>query len=203
MRNEVRSTLRLGILLLFAGFSTGQDCGPGVAGPSLHAATVDMDQYVAGELGSTVFTGGAGPTAWLSGCSVFRFEQRVDGQWQDRGQPFECVWEGFALPVAAGEDVTSPFSAPANSGLWRLHYPVGEGCDATLPQSACDDVFPILTNVFTVEREPCPPATFECQFAPAAPNYLCPDGVNIGGPSDECTRDPSTGVCGYEFRVCP
>jgi uncharacterized protein YndB with AHSA1/START domain len=173
-----------------------------VAVPGCHAA-VDRDHYAAGEEGVSVFTNDSQIPAWLAGCSPFNFEQRIDGQWEDRGPPFVCVWEGIAVPVAPGERVESRFSAPGRSGLWRLHYPVGLNCEADLPQSACEDIFSVRTKPFTVEREPCPPETFECRFVPAAPNYLCPDGEHIGGPSGVCTRDPESGVCGYEFLVCP
>ena len=173
-----------------------------VAQLGCHAA-VDREHYVAGEAGTSVFANDSRIAASLAGCSTFNFEQRIDGQWEDRGAPFVCIWEGFALPVAPGETVESGFSAPGSSGLWRLHYPVGLNCEADLPLSACTDVFSTFTKPFAVEREPCPPETFECRFVPGAPNYLCPDGENIGGPSGVCTRDPATGVCGYEFLVCP
>ena len=192
------------MLLVFAGFTTGQDCNPApLPSPPPHSASVDRDRYVAGEEGTTVFMNDSALTAWLAGCSAFNFEQRVEGRWQDRGPPFVCVWEGFAVPVAGGERVELSFSAPGSSGLWRLNYAVGENCEAGRPQRACENVFPIPTKLFTVEREPCLPEIFECRFVPAAPNYLCSDGESIGGPSGVCTRDPATGVCGYEFLVCP
>ncbi len=197
----LRSIVRFGALLLLAGLTMAQSCKVAPAMP--HRASVDQDHYVAGEPGTTLFRNGSGPTAWLAGCSVFSFEQSVDGEWQDRGQPFVCVWEGFAQPVGKGSTVVTSFSAPASSGLWRLNYPVGEGCGEGFTQSSCDTIFSVTTNVFTVDREPCPPQTFECRFAPAAPNFLCSDGESVGGPSGTCSRDPATGVCGYEFLVCP
>ena len=204
MTTRLRTTgLRLGLLLLFAGFSTGQDCRPGSGPLPAYTADVDRAQYVAGQAGSSSLTNNTNSTAWLAGCAAFSFEQSVDGQWQDRDQPIVCVWEGFAQPVAGGASASFPFFAPGASGLWRIRYPVGEGCAANMPQRACDDVFPIFTDAFTVEREPCAPETPECRFLPAAPNFLCSDGVNCGGPSSVCTRDPATGVCGYEVRTCP
>jgi hypothetical protein len=204
MRTQIRNVYRFAGLALVAAFSSAQSCGPSAAVPvAQHNASVDRDFYLAGAAGTTTFSNGAGPTAWLSGCSAFHFEQSVDGVWVDRGQPFECVWEGFAQPVPEGSVFESGFNAPTNSGLWRLNFAVGEGCDAGLPQSACDEIFPIVTNAFSVEREICAPTTFECRFAPAAPNFLCADGVSVGGPSGDCTLDPSTGVCGYEILACP
>jgi hypothetical protein len=166
-------------------------------------ASVDREHYVAGETGSTRFANDSSRTVWLSGCSIFRFEQRVEGRWEDRGPPFVCIWEGFAEPVPPGESSGTGFNAPEQSGVWRLRYPVGSGCRDDQPLSACSRISPIYTKPFVVEREPCAPETSECRFVPGAPNFLCPDGENFGGPSGTCTRDPSTGVCGYEFQVCP
>ena len=41
----------------------------------------------------------------------------------------------------------------------------------------------------------------ECGPAPLAPNYLCPDGVSVGGPGP-CLRS-SDGKCGWTWQTCP
>jgi hypothetical protein len=34
------------------------------------------------------------------------------------------------------------------------------------------------------------------------PNYLCPDGKSVGGPTGRCLLQP-TGACGWEVKSCP
>jgi hypothetical protein len=115
------------------------------------------------------------------------------------------VWEGIAQEVAAKEIIETPFQAPAHSGQYRLNYFVNASCDPgmSLIQAGCkiEDI-PSMTE-FEVERELCEVSEHACQFTPAAPNYLCDDGVSLGGPANQCTREPSTGECGYELLSCP
>lgn len=67
----------------------------------------------------------------------------------------------------------------------------GDGCD---PQNGGADCGGIC-----VEDLGCTPA--ECGPAPGAPNFLCDDGVTVGGPSD--CQELDDGSCGYVFVECP
>jgi hypothetical protein len=42
----------------------------------------------------------------------------------------------------------------------------------------------------------------ECGPAMGMPNYLCPDGVTVAGPSDICQRN-ADGTCGWLIIQCP
>lgn len=178
----------------------------GTAGaPIPAAAETDSDIYTAGESGLATFRNLTKEPLFLPGCSPFVFEQSLDGLWEFVGPPFVCVWEGFAVAIGEDERDETWFVAPNESGFYRLRYDYSLGCEPDLPlsQANCASEAVVYSNEFEVERELCEPTQFGCRFVPAAPNFLCPDGVNISGPSEECTRDPASGVCGYEFLSCP
>ena len=177
----------------------------------------DQTVYVAGAPGHSTFHNPAvrpmtssthirqAPSVFLSGCAPFVTERSLDGVWVELGPPFVCVWEGIAVEVAPGESVVTPFQAPTETGLYRHRYDYGVACEPDLPlsQAGCDSTESTATPGFEVERELCDPTEFGCRFVPGAPNFLCSDGIHFGGPAAECTRDPLTGSCGYEFLSCP
>jgi hypothetical protein len=167
-------------------------------------AETDRDLYLADEAGQASFSNTLRMPVYLGGCAPFVTERSLDGKWVELGPPFVCIWEGIAVEVASYETVTTPFQAPRDSGLYRLRYGVSAACEPDLPlsQAHCAFEHAAFSNEFEVERELCDPDEFGCRFVPGAPNFLCDDGVHFGGPSGECTRDPSTGACGYEFLSC-
>lgn len=171
----------------------------------LGCADTDQAVYTAGAPGVATFYNPVQDPVFLAGCAPFVFERRLDGAWSETGPPFVCVWEGNAVVVEWRQSVDTPFDAPADSGLYRLNYEVGRNCkpDQPLSQAGCEFSGPVHSDSFEVERELCEPSDPGCRHAPAAPNVLCEDGVHVSGPASECTRDPSTGGCGYEFLRCP
>jgi hypothetical protein len=168
-------------------------------------AWTDEESYTAGDSGIATIRNLASMPIYLGGCAPFVFQRRFSGAWFDLGPPFVCVWEGIAVEVLRHEDLETPFTAPSDTGLYRLRYPFGLRCDPDLPlsQANCEATSELVSREFEVGRELCAPEEFSCRFVPAAPNYLCEDGIHIGGPSGECTRDPTSGACGYEFLSCP
>ncbi|MDJ0789159.1 MAG: hypothetical protein QNK05_20320 [Myxococcota bacterium] len=173
----------------------------------LPACSVETDRslYTAGEDALARLHNGSPIPAWLPGCAPFELQRSLDGDWVDQGPPWVCIWEGLAVLVAPGSTLTTPFQAPADSGLYRLRYPVSLGCSPGLPLSQADCVREqsVFTDPFEVEREACEADEPGCRFVPLAPNFLCADGESVGGPSGVCTRDPGSGQCGYEFLECP
>lgn len=190
--------------------STSDDSGGGSAPatpqatPSLSAAT-DADLYFALAVATAVFDNASDDTVYLGGCAPFQIERRLDGIWMDIGPPFVCIWPGFALPVEPDEWIETDFDIPSDSGLYRLRYDFGEDCDPAQPLSAahCATTGSVYSNEFEVMREACEPDERGCRFRPGMPTLLCQDGVNVSGPDDLCTRDPTTGQCGYEILSCP
>lgn len=168
-------------------------------------AETDEALYTAGEAGVATFYNPIQDPVFLPGCAPFVFEHSLDGAWNETGPPFHCVWEGTAVVVAWRESIETPFDAPADSGVYRLRYDVGRNCkpDVPLSEAECEFHGFVHSEPFEVERELCEPSEPDCHFAPAGPNFLCEDGVHVGGPSSECTRDPSSGRCGYEHLRCP
>lgn len=168
-------------------------------------ARTDQPVYLAGETGVSTFKNSLRYPLFLPGCAPFVIQRRLDGAWVDLGPPFVCVWEGIAVRLDDNESIDTPFEAPLDTGLYRHRYSVSAGCQPDLPLSRaeCQLNDSRSTPPFRVERENCDPSEFGCRFAPAAPNFPCADGIHVGGPSSECTRDPSTGACGYEFIDCP
>ena len=168
-------------------------------------AETDRTTYFAGDSGiATLLNSGLDPV-FLPGCAPFVFEQSLDGDWAFVGPPFVCVWEGIAIYVGRNETDSIEFTAPSESGFYRLRYDYSSGCESGLPlsQANCDDELLVYSNAFEVVREACDLGQPGCRFVPAALNVLCADGVNFSGPSAECTRDPATWDCGYEFLSCP
>jgi len=172
---------------------------------TIGCAETDQEIYVAGEPGLATFTNTLKEPVYLPGCAPFVTERSLDGEWIDQGPPFVCIWEGIAVEVGPSEAVETPFDAPTESGVYRIRYGVSARCEPGLPlsQANCQLEDMPRTAAFTVERELCDPSDRGCRFVPAAPNFLCEDGVNFGGPAAECTRDPISGACGYEFLSCP
>lgn len=168
-------------------------------------AETDRDHYVAGAEGIATLSNPFPAPLYLPGCAPFVFERRIAGAWIEQGPPFVCFWEGFALPIGGGESVETPFVAPSDSGLYRLRYEIGIGCDPDQPLSpdTCDASAPVYTRHFDVEREVCAPSEPGCEFVPGAPNVLCKDGEHFSGPAGVCARDSQSGGCGYEFLICP
>jgi hypothetical protein len=168
-------------------------------------AETDREIYTAAEPGIATFQNPFTNPLYLPGCAPFVFERSLDATWVEIGPPFVCFWEGIAVVVETNESVETLFNAPNDSGIYRLRYTVGARCEPDLPlsQANCRVVHDVPSNEFEVERELCDPSEFGCQFVPGAPNYLCPDGEHFGGPASECTWDPATGRCGYEFLSCP
>jgi hypothetical protein len=190
---------------------SGDDAGKdsGASSTTLAAAVVsaetDGDIYTAGEMGTATFEILTQRSVYLPGCAPFVFEQSLDQKWIVIGPPFVCVWEGLAVAVATNEIVETQFDAPRDTGIYRLRYDYSMGCEPNRPlsQANCSSEAVAYSNEFEVARELCDPVEFGCRFMPAAPNFLCADGVNLGGPAGECTRNPVSGECGYEFLSCP
>jgi hypothetical protein len=169
------------------------------------SAESDRVIYEAGSMGTAGFRNETQMPLFLPGCAPFVFERSLDGAWTFADPPIVCVWEGLAVAVYPNEIDEFDFLAPNNSGTYRLRYDYSSGCELDLPlsQANCENDFVVLSDEFEVERELCDPAEPSCRFVPGAPNLLCPDGVNIAGPSAECTRAPGSGECGYEILRCP
>lgn len=172
---------------------------------AMGCAETDQDLYFAGDEGKSTLTNTLRMPVYLGGCAPFVTERSLDGRWVEIGPPFVCIWEGIAVEIGPYESVTTPFDAPADTGRYRHRYDVRAACEPDLPlsQAQCEFERLVYTNEFEVERELCDPKEFGCRFIPGAPNFLCADGLHFGGPSGDCTRDPSTGTCGYEFLSCP
>ena len=172
---------------------------------SAGCAETDRDVYTAAEPGIATFQNPLKIPLYLPGCAPFVFERSLDGTWVDIGPPFVCFWEGIAVAVGMYESVETPFNAPNDTGIYRLRYAYAMRCEPDLPlsQANCQVERDVRSNEFEVERELCDPNEFGCQFVPGAPNFLCADGEHFGGPASECTRDPASGACGYEFLSCP
>lgn len=172
---------------------------------ALGCADTDQEIYLAGDPGLATITNTLKAPIYLPGCAPFTTERSLDGSWVDLGPPFVCAWEGIAVELAPKQSLETPFTAPTDTGLYRVKYTLGARCEPDLPLSQANCKFEGLERFafFEVERELCDPSEFGCQFVPGAPNYLCDDGVHFGGPSGECTRDPVSGDCGYEFLSCP
>jgi hypothetical protein len=168
-------------------------------------AETDRDVYVASSIGFASFSNFGPEPLSLPGCAPFVFEQRLDGEWAFVGPPYVCVWEGFAFAVAPNERDEVEFLVPNESGIYRLSYDYSSRClpDLPLSQAQCEREDVVYSNEFDVERELCGPFELGCQVAPAAPLFHCPDGLNLGGPAGDCTRDPVSSECGYEFLSCP
>ena len=90
---------------------------------------------------------------------------------------------------------------PKDSGIYRLRYDYGSGCEpGPLSQANCENDFVVYSNEFEVERELC--EVQRCNFS-RAPIRFCEDGENFAGPAGVCTVDPESGECTEEFLRCP
>ncbi len=168
-------------------------------------AETDRDIYVASSIGFATFSNFGPEPLYLPGCAPFVFEQSLDGGWAFVGPPYVCVWEGLAFVVEPDEPDDVEFLIPNESGIYRLRYDYSSRCEPDLPlsQARCARENVVYSNEFEVERELCSPFELGCQLAPTAPIFHCPDGLSFGGPAGECTREPESGECGYEFLSCP
>jgi len=168
-------------------------------------AATDADLYLAADIGTATVLNISQQSLYLPGCAPFVLEQSVNGDWVDLGPPITCIWEGLAVIVGVDEADVFEFAVPADSGFYRLEYRYGLGCEEELPlsQANCTDEDVAYSNVFEVERELCEPTEPVCGLAKLLVPFQCPDGVNYGGLADECTLDPWTGECGFEFFSCP
>jgi hypothetical protein len=167
----------------------------------------DEDVYFPFERGMAVFENFGPATVVVRDCSPLVVERSLDGQWIEVGRPIACVpglGLAFGSPVRQGEFVETNFIAPADSGVYRLQYPY-IGCDLSPPGSLNCTAGGLVenSNEFEVVRELCDARERGCQIRPGVPTLLCQDGINITGPSRECTLDPSTLECGYEMLSCP
>lgn len=164
-------------------------------------AETDREHYTAGDDGTATFINDSGLVAYLGGCSSYSFEKLEDDRWTDRGPPWICFWEGFAQPVEPGTS-RDELLVPPEPGNWRLRYRTGVGCSPIEPLSeeSCGFISAVYSPPFSVAGV-CDPA--ECGPPLAMPNWLCPDGESIGGPTDRCLSDPDTEVCGWEIADCP
>ena len=162
----------------------------------------DRDRYAVGDAGTGVFRNLLSTTVYLSGCSVFAFEQLLGDVWRDGGPGVVCVWEGFAGPVEPGARASFAFRAPDEPGVWRLRVDVGIGCarDGPLGRESCSDLFVTSSEPFEVQAL-CDPR--ECGPPLGMPNWLCSDGESVAGPTDRCLDDLETGLCGWEIASCP
>ncbi len=192
------------------GGSDGGDSSAAVASTtasplSVVSAETDRDLYTPNEIAVATFSNESPEPRYLPGCAPFEFEQRLDGVWTAVGPPFVCVWEGIAVFVDEGERIETDFDVPLESGLYRLRYDYSTGCEQDLPLSEadCERSAIVYSNEFEIVRLLCDPRDFGCRHVPGAPNVLCGDGINFSGPSSECTIDPLTEECGYEFLSCP
>jgi len=168
-------------------------------------ATTDGQEYLARDPATSMLENATDRSVYLDLCWPWTLEQSIEGRWVDLGPPIVCIVGGLGLEVVPGATEATPFTAPDISGLYRLRYTVGESCTPSQGPIGvdCSSVRSVVTPVFEVMRALCDVSDPGCRVVPAAPNYLCPDGVTFGGPSAECTLDPETGVCGYELLDCP
>jgi hypothetical protein len=164
-------------------------------------AETDREQYTVGDLGVATFINGTRVVAYLGGCSTYSFEKLEAERWTDRGPAGICVWEGFAQPVEPGTS-RDELLIPGEMGTWRLRYSAGLGCLVSEPlnEESCEFIGAIYSSQFSVVGV-CDPA--ECGPPLGMPNWLCPDGESIAGPTDRCLEDPEVGQCGWEIADCP
>jgi hypothetical protein len=113
--------------------------------------TLDKDSYTAGDSGTATLANKGPVTAYLPGCSQFNYEKLVDGAWADQGPAVVCVWEGNVVPVTAGSNYDSAFTAK-DAGTWRLRYLTAFGCTEGKPlsQADCKTQITIYSPVFQV-----------------------------------------------------
>ncbi len=87
-------------------------------------------------------------------------------------------WDHFGSLEACQVDDCVQISCPSGMGSKDTN---GDGCDD------------VCVNACTPEA---------CGPQPMLPNYNCPDGKTIAGPTGECTLDENQ-ICGWEIIECP
>lgn len=95
----------------------------------------------------------------------------------------------------AGGEHHVAHAGPCNS---CKHMKCGDGFHCELVQIYC--ITTPCDPIAECVADPC--ATTECGPALGMPNTLCPDGVNVAGPTGNCLRN-SDGTCGWEIASCP
>lgn len=115
------------------------------------APRTDRESYRSGESGTARFVNGLAVPVYLAGCSHLDYQKLVGGKWVSQGPDIQCVWEGFAQPVAPGEVVVDPIVA-REPGTWRLRYDVGVGCSERQPLRSehCQAFGTLSSNEFEV-----------------------------------------------------
>jgi hypothetical protein len=127
-------------------------------------------------------------------------EQQVGDKWLPGSPSIVCFWEGFATPVAPGEQYDFPFIADS-PGIWRVRTTMALGCDPDQPLSHdnCAFVTTLVSNEFQVIAKPtncvvtgCSShVCFEQHVATTCEyraHYACFRDANCGnfGPGGEC-----------------
>jgi len=164
------------------------------------APATDRERYTVGDVGTVTFRNQlATATLYRGGCGHFSYEKQIEDEWVSQGPDVVCVWEGFAEPLAPGAVAVDAIVA-REPGTWRLRYPVGVGCSATAPLSACAQVEELVSNAFEVldggcvatgcSRQLCAeePVATTCEWRP---EYACYRDAH-------CGRFAAGGRCGWE-----
>jgi hypothetical protein len=140
----------------------------------LPAVQIEMnrDGYDANEQVSAMLVNNMEESAFLSGCSAFRFEKRVDGVWVLQQPEKVCIWEGIAREVTSGATFAETLS-PREAGTWRVTAEYGVGCVAGLPlsQAGCTSTDKAQSAPFLVKD--CP------LIAMPDPDLYCPGGGSL------------------------
>jgi len=178
-----------------AGFVDGSpmDCPMGKSGKCcLPAVTVTTDKkgYMQGQQVEATVHNNTQASIFLAGCSVFTWEQEVNGAWNDLGPEQVCFWEGYAKEVKAGATHTETLNLKT-PGTYRLAAGYGIGCKAGQPlsQAGC-------TANGTAQSDPFPIKNCMMLNMPN-PNAFCPTGKME-------PKYDSDGVCvtGYSCVPC-
>ena len=150
MRNQ-SLVVSIGVLVgLFALGAKG--C---IIGDDLPEVTVTTDavEYQIGDQGVLTVSNESDETVYLPGCSIHTVEKLLkDGTWEDRGSSVVCKWEGYAVPVPAGEQIRRTLDLWHETGTWRARVTVSFGCEPDLPISSanCKDSEEIYTLPFEI-----------------------------------------------------
>ena len=100
-----------------------------------------------------------------------------------------AVASAVACSAPASEDATETVSAAKRvDPCATIRCMAGYQCVSKGKRASC-----VANPTCTAEQ---------CGPAPAAPNYLCSDGVNVGGPGP-CAWNASTKACGWQWLTCP
>ena len=163
---------------------SGQCCLPAVT------ITTDKTGYLVGEAMTAVIKNDTNDSVFLSGCSVYGWEQEVNGSWVNQGPDKVCVWEGIAVELKAGDSMSETLYRNAE-GTYRLTAGYGIGCTAGKPmsQAGCKASGVAQSDPFKVKS--CP------MLSMPNPNAFCPDGKMV-------PKLDSDGICiaGYDCLPC-